>query len=157
MGLDKGNIRASKMFQFNQPLISARIQAGSTVLSSDLTDDEATAAAGIMLRILGGKLLNKTGSEIYASVDVESLCNVDSLCRETIQARAVVVMLSSGSLESVLQLRVIGTVMQQRCCGEFPVAVPVHLPGFQFPSEHYFRDVLPHVWPTCNDEMRSHV
>jgi len=37
------------------------------------------------------------------------------------------------------------------------VVVPVHLPGFQFPSEHYFKNILPTVWPDSNTDMRSHL
>jgi len=122
-----------------------------------LEDDEATAAAGIMLRILGEKVLGKTGLGIYASVDDENLCDPVHLCHQAVAARTVVVLLSPGSLESVLQLRVIAAVMQHCCHEEFPTVVPVHLPGFQFPSEHYFKHVLPSVWPASDAGMRLFV
>merc|ERR1719240_385206 len=92
---------------------------------------------------------------MISSVQETSLRHDNRLSHCAINARCVIVLLSRGSLESEEQLKVIAEVMLKRM--DFPVVVPVHLPGFQFPSEHYFEQVLPIVWLDGNIDMRSHL
>jgi len=131
--------------------------SGCVLLCSKPGDDEATAAAGIMMRIIGQQIFCKTGARMISSVEETGLCNDNQLWRCAINARCVIVLLSQGSLESEEQLKVIAEAMLQHRQVDFPVVVPVHLPGFQFPSEHYFKEVLPTVWPDSNTDMRSHL
>merc|ERR1712137_285169 len=79
--------------------------------------------------------------------------DVDELCRNAFKARCVILLLSRGSLESEEQLQVIGEIIMHGA--PFPALVPVHLPGFEFPSEPYFKEILPKVWPGSSAEMRS--
>merc|ERR1719362_2720861 len=64
------------------------------------------------------------------------------------QSRAVVILLSAGTLHSVVQLTAMLEAMEQLQGNGVPAVIPVSLPGFCFPDNEYYKTVLPQIWPS---------
>lgn len=108
------------------------------LVSTDPQDDEATAAASILCMSIEEELLGfaQNGTLMCADhkdPDIESLVEA---------ARALVVVLSSRTMESLPQLTAIVPCMWTKNCA----VVPVTTPSFQFPGANFYDTVLPAMW-----------
>jgi len=76
-----------------------------------------------------------------------SLCDFEEDVRTSQQAipqaRAVIVLLSSGTLTSSLQLSIAAWATKARNAGGTPDVIPVSIPGFVFPTEDFFSKSVP--------------
>jgi len=119
-------------------------RAGALVISSEPGNDEATAAAGILGDKVQERVFSLTGESVCRLADYE--LDFDIIEAVVSKSCATVVILSSGSMESETQLftifAAIGAIQKM---GESlgPRVIPVSTPGFTFPSEDYFTQVLP--------------
>lgn len=120
-------------------------QRSMVVISSLPSKDEAIAAACILnLKILKDILtINEAGIRMLGdSDDASTIANTVAKCH------AGIVMLSSGSLDSVQQLVAMVQLMAivSESSGADPGVVPVALPDFEFPSPSYFEDAFQRRW-----------
>eukprot|EP00811_Abedinium_folium_P033515 NODE_6471_length_1669_cov_3.269131.p1 GENE.NODE_6471_length_1669_cov_3.269131~~NODE_6471_length_1669_cov_3.269131.p1 ORF type:complete len:529 (-),score=147.08 NODE_6471_length_1669_cov_3.269131:81-1499(-) len=121
---------------------------GEVVLSVDGEDDEAIAAAGILTRLIGQEVVGLTGERIISSIDQTGRSS-DEVCSCVVHSRAVIVLLSRHTLSSFPQLLAIAEAVAQseHCCAACPMEViPIHLPDFEFPSEHYYEGEFAELW-----------
>lgn len=120
---------------------------GMLVVSSDADDQEATAAAGIVV--------SKISEMIYTFMPEGSFMLVDASVSEEEEecyvtgARALIVILGQGSLGCPEQLRVLAVGMARLLEPGAPYQViPVNTPKFGFPcGEDYYETTLMKVWP----------
>jgi len=121
-------------------------QKDLALFACDDRDDEAVATVGILLAKIGGDVLSITGA---GPCDASHYADhgVDELTSLALTARAVVVILTSGSLTSGLQLALIIKAMEARGCQDVaPEVISLCTPNFVFPDSSYFSKTLPQVW-----------
>merc|ERR1712232_770705 len=142
---------------------------GMVVISSRCDDNEALAATGIMVQ----KLEERVGGSIteslcvlteYSSVLRASKEDLGNIASVVSTSRALIVILSSGSMECVPQLVALVEAMHHQSkegdgtsswdlhkvsTGGWhgPVVIPCNTPDFQFPTDAYYNDVFPRIWP----------
>ena len=134
-------------------------EAGRVVISAEPGNVEAVAAAGI----LSYKLMNK----LFHIKDADSLCLVhekdtgdkNQLCSLVACARAVVVLLSQGSMESIDQVLVMVTAMSSRTqtTGAANNSIPMSLPGFIFPDRQRMQSIVVKVCGDLQAEAQDHM
>merc|ERR1712151_810300 len=78
-------------------------------------------------------------------------------CHTIATARALVVILSIGTLSSHHQLQIIAHAKGLNGKGQGPVIIPANIFGFSFPSAHYFSQVLPQLWPEVSGEEMHNI
>jgi hypothetical protein len=122
---------------------------GATVVSVDELDDEALAGAGILMKKLHALVTNIGGGGFCCFADYDCEDQKQSHFTSVIdQARAVVVILSVGTLGNPKQLTVMTDAMLVREHAEkkkgntLPV-VPLCTPSFRFPDEKFYKTTLP--------------
>jgi len=116
----------------------APMRPGMLVISSDPHDNEAIAAVGILCSKINEDVVSRCSTGICNIVDHDP-SEEDWLASVVHSSRALLVLLSSGTCESVPQLRSI--------CGRAAEVIPVLTEGFRFPSEAYYTDTLPGIFP----------
>jgi len=110
------------------------------VVSSDPNDDEAAASVGILVSNIQESILEFVDKGIYVLADQDDLSRQD-MADAVWGARAVVVILTPGSLSSAEQLQAIVDAMG---VGDSLPVVPMNTPHFRFPSEQYQDRLMAH-------------
>lgn len=114
----------------------------TVVISSLRGYDEATAAVGILMSKIKNDVLEFATHGIAALCDFpapEQAEDKERIRSVVTKSTAVVVLLSSGSLESEEQLNVIALALNVRSLPALPMAMPC----FRFPSPDFFTQELP--------------
>jgi len=108
------------------------------VISTLLDNDEAIAVGGILKAELIEKIFRA-----YNCV-VSLMCDLDADEGElTNNAHSVIVVLSEGSLRCRAQLNVMLVAASTHALNYNPLCVvPITTPGFQFPSQNFYEDVM---------------
>merc|ERR1712087_616385 len=128
------------------PKLDAETMSGRLVISSDSHCDEATAVVFLL------KLKMKAGLESLVPAGMCCLCDYDCSRGSTLEsvssARALVVVLSPGTLASPEQLALAAWATRQRQDSGMPDVIPVNIPGFVFPTEDFFQQTSPKIFRT---------
>merc|ERR1712176_756145 len=128
------------------PKLDAETMSGRLVISSDSHCDEATAVVFLL------KLKMKEGLESLVPAGICCLCDYDCSRGSTLESvsssRAVVVVLSPGTLASPDQLALAAWATRKRQDAGMPDVIPVNIPGFVFPTEEFFQQVAPKIFHT---------
>merc|ERR1712194_186905 len=111
------------------------------VVSSDPVDDESTATAGLLIGKIRARVFRFCLEGICMLADMPPLDEEKYASTVIKGARAMIIVLSRGSLECVSQLQAIVTTPAN------VDTIPVFTPGFNTPSTSYFDEVLPKIWP----------
>ncbi|CAE7380643.1 Ank1 [Symbiodinium sp. KB8] len=144
----KGKQKAAFPKDEGNPDVESDDTADLVVISSEPGNDEATAAASILCRKMNAGV---------AACGTSAICLVDSgrnqfhMANCVARCRALVVLLSFGSLSSIFQLHAIVELMLQLDelgseSKNKPAIIPVNLPEFQFPQAAYYEEQLPVIW-----------
>lgn len=130
----------------------------NVVISSHPCSDEASAAAAVLITKIHHDVLTfaRRGVRCIGPDDMDQVDTIVS------KARAVVVLLCGDTLMSLPQLRVVALamVLYERAGGRgdfAAAAIPVTLPGFQFPGTEYYQETLPKIWPGCAASIPYHI
>jgi len=124
-------------------------RSGLVVLSADPSDDEAGAAAGIIIVKLKAKLVHM-GSGLHMLH--EGVYEEPADQRRLIElSRALVVLLTVRTLSSKPQLHAIIDGMSAKETGSRLVVIPISTPSFTFPSETFLATSLPAEFYTKPD------
>mmetsp|Transcript_135156 Transcript_135156/g.431494 ORF Transcript_135156/g.431494 Transcript_135156/m.431494 type:complete len:1353 (-) Transcript_135156:426-4484(-) len=124
-------------------------RSGLVVLSADPNDDEAGAAAGIIIVKLQAKL-GHMGSGLHMLH--EGVYEEPADQRRLIElSRALVVLLTARTLSSKPQLDAIIDGMSAKETGSQLVVIPLSTPSFTFPSETFLATSLPAEFYTKPD------
>jgi hypothetical protein len=138
-------------------------QANAVLISSEPGSDEASAAALILLSKVKEPLMHLAPEGVHI-ID-EHTRDAERVLAAVGAARALLILMSSGTLASPEQMGAIVKVMapaEEEGAGKgnlsanvgdrspavgnrpsmLPVAVPVSLPGFEFPSDDYYKGAL---------------
>jgi len=129
---------------------------GCLVISADPCDAEAAAAACILARktkYVASALLKAGVCFLSDHMDA----GIVSHCHTVANARALVVILSTGTLSSRHQLEIIAHAMGLHVKGQGPPIIPANMFGFSFPSANYYGQVLPLVWPEVSEDQARHI
>jgi len=127
----------------NKPFTS-----GMVLVSSDPSDDEASAAAGILVAKMRLALIGFMQEGVFMLAGEDDLTD-DQAARYMQEARCIIVILSARTLRCPSQLKLIIQSMdivveQKRTSSSVQfAAIPVSVPFFQFPSPDYFNEDLP--------------
>merc|ERR1712150_230075 len=141
---------------------SVRLASGMLLMSSDPEDDEATAAAGILMQRTSQQTLSLRSSGISLLADQGEMSEEEQMIAIR-DADAVVVLLTRGSLRSVLQLRVLLTAIDvaehtQKTPGSGPFElVPVSVQGFEFPTGSNLAATLAEVFPEAHAKAQTNL
>jgi len=123
------------------PQLHSSAVAGTLVISSDRDCDEATAVIYLL------KMKMQVCLESLVPNGMCCLCDFEDDAKVVLDgvplARAVIVLLSSGTLASPQQLAVAACATKARIESGSPDLIPVSIPGFVFPTEDYFAKTLP--------------
>jgi len=122
------------------PKLALNDKLDKLIISSDVHDHEATAATGILLAKVQEDLLSIVRGDLCIMADLD--CNVsdEQLISCVSRARSVLVMLTSGTLESKQQLQIICYASERKAH-----MIPILTPNFNFPTASYYANVLPQV------------
>merc|ERR1712113_90016 len=108
--------------------------------------DEATAVVFLL------KLKMKAGLESLVPAGICCLCDYDCVRGSTLESvsssRALVVVLSPGTLASPEQLALAAWATRKRQDAGKPDVIPVNIPGFVFPTEEFFQQTSPKIFRT---------
>merc|ERR1711920_518834 len=150
MGIeDVSLVAAGKSPSKDEPVESQLSKAFGTVVVSVGHSDEAIASAGILIRKIKAKVLGfvPQGINCIAS-DIQD--DLHSLYGLVAHSRAVVLILTNDTLDSLPQLKTIAVAMKAAEENEgWPVVIPVSTPGFSFPSHSFYSEMLPKIWRQC--------
>merc|ERR1711920_925227 len=128
------------------PKLGAEMMSGRLVISSDSHCDEATAVVFLL------KIKLKTGLETIVPAGICCLCDYDGSRSSTLESvsssRALVVLLSPGTLASPEQLALAAWATRKRQDAGMPDVIPVNIPGFVFPTEEFFQQTSPNIFST---------
>merc|ERR1712087_203742 len=128
------------------PKLDSETMSGKLVISSDSHCDEATAVVFLL------KLKLKAGLETPVPTGICCLCDYDSSRSSTLESvsssRALVVLLSPGTLASPEQLALAAWATRKRQDAGMPDVIPVNIPGFVFPTEDFFQQTSPKIFRT---------
>jgi len=117
---------------------------GGLLISTDSASDEANAAGAILLSLISQDVLRI--SEAGAVLIADHPHDAEAMVQVIRQCRAVAIMLSAGSMTSNSQLPLICEVMQLQDKNQrAPGVVSLNMPGFEFPDEDFFVNILPKV------------
>merc|ERR1712113_139379 len=112
------------------PKLDSETMSGRLVISSDSHCDEATAVVFLL------KIKMKEGLESLVPAGMCCLCDYDCSRGSTLESvsssRAVVVVLSPGTLASPEQLALAAWATRKRQDAGMPDVIPVNIPGFVF-------------------------
>merc|ERR1712113_967904 len=108
--------------------------------------DEATAVVFVL------KLKMKAGLESLVPAGICCLCDYDCVRGSTLESvsssRALVVVLSPGTLASTEQLALAAWATKKRQDAGTPDVIPVNIPGFVYPTEEFFQQTSPKMFRT---------
>merc|ERR1712113_767864 len=108
--------------------------------------DEATAVVFLL------KLKMKAGLESIVPAGICCLCDYDCVRGSALEvvssARALLVVLSPGTLASPEQLALASWATRKRQDAGMPDVIPVNIPGFVFPTEEFFQQTSPKIFST---------
>merc|ERR1711920_487509 len=128
------------------PKLDAETMSGRLVISSDSHCDEATAVVFLL------KLKMKASLESLVPAGICCLCDYDCSRGSTLESvsssRALVVVLSPGTLASPEQLALAAWATRKRQDAGMPDVIPVNIPGFVFPTEEFFQQTSPKIFRT---------
>jgi hypothetical protein len=112
------------------------------VILSDPWDDEASSAAGVMASKISEKVFGFVSDGICVTADYPNEAGID---RRTEHARAVMVLLSKHVLEKMVVIRgiIAATAAKGVTVGD---VVPITIPGFHFPKDNFYKEMLPSLW-----------
>jgi hypothetical protein len=130
----------------DEPVESKLSKAFGTVVVSVGHTDEAIASAGILVHKIKAKVFGFVPQGINC-IDVGIQDDPDSLYGLVANSRAAVIILTNDTLDSLPQLKTIAEAM--RAVEEnrgWPAVIPVCTPGFLFPSDSFYSEMLPCVW-----------
>jgi len=145
----------NKTNSMRQTSISQQFGSGLVVISTAPGDHEALASAGILVCKIQEKVLEFCKAGFLVLADVVTAHDED-VHRAVCSARAVIIMLSRGSLESAEQLQIIMDAMV--VAGETEV-VPMITASFRFPSKQFYDEEFGRRLSNDTDvaQMRSRV
>jgi len=140
----------------NKPFAS-----GMVLVSSDPADDEASAAAGILVAKMRLALLGFMQEGVFMLAGEDDLED-DQAARYVEEARCLIVILSAKTLQCPSQLKLIIQSMelivsQKNSHSATFAAIPVSIPFFQFPSPEYFSEDLPKYLPSSSEKASDMV
>merc|ERR1712113_443407 len=128
------------------PKLDSETMSGKLVISSDSHCDEATAVVFLL------KIKMKAGLESIVPAGVCCLCDYDCSRGSTLESvsssRALVVVLSPGTLASPEQLALAAWATKKRQDAGMPDVIPVNIPGFVYPTEEFFQQTSPKIFRT---------
>merc|ERR1712113_577071 len=108
--------------------------------------DEATAVVFVL------KLKMKVGLESLVPAGICCLCDYDCSRGSTLESlsssRALLVVLSPGTLASPEQLALAAWATRKLQDAGMPDVIPVSIPGFAFPAEEFFQQTSPKMFRT---------
>jgi len=113
-----------------------RLSAGTVMISTCPGDDEAVASAAILVHMTQEAVLEFCKAGILVLADLDDTPGKD-VYKAVCSARAVVIMLSAGSLESPVQLQIIMDVMS--VADEVEV-IPMITSSFRFPTKQFLEE-----------------
>ena len=109
------------------------------LLSTDLSDDEATAAAAIVVFKIQEEVLSSQISGMTCICDVQGVTSED-VFNASVRSKGVAIMLSKDSLCCIQQIAaILGSVSQD-------IVTPVLLPYFEFPNPEFWQKVFRLRW-----------
>merc|ERR1712151_142416 len=98
------------------------------------------------------KLKLEAGLESVVPAGICCLCDYDSSRSSTLESvsssRALIVLLSPGTLASPEQLALAAWATRKRQDAGMPDVIPVNIPGFVFPTEEFFQQTSPKMFRT---------
>jgi len=153
--LGAGNVAAQAAA--NEKSLPA-IPVKSMVLISSLpSSDEAMASACILHSKIREDVMRvaEEGCCLLADHDPDT----DGITAAVARSRAVIVLLSQGTMESLPQLAAIVELMSTvaSVSSSPPQVIPVNTPGFQFPDAAYYETVFPRIWPGESDTAAASI
>jgi len=124
---------------------------GMVLVSVDPEDLEANAAAMIVVMKIQSQVLQfaKEGFCNLANYDADEN---EAQARLIVKSRAVLVVLSRGTMQSTPQLISI-IEAASASAGGGPAAIPVCTPSFTFPSSRYYTLALPKIMGSRSDVL----
>jgi len=128
------------------------VGSGATLLSGSRDSDEAIAAASIISFKLRADLQRQDTELVNLACAEADIGHVSELVAK---GRAVIIIFSSDTLNSLEQLGVMAMAMKAlslKAARTFAV-VPVTLPDFIFPTPAYYSDTLPKISPGGHDQL----
>lgn len=130
----------------DEPVQSQLSKAFGTVVVSVGHTDEAIASAGILVHKIKAKVLGFVPQGINC-IDSEIQDDIHSLYGLVANSRAVVLILTRDTLDSLPQLKTIAHAMKaaEEHRG-WPAVIPVCTPGFLFPNDTFYSEMLPCIW-----------
>jgi len=151
--------RKSSSASLQAPKLKAK--PGMVVVSVDDQSDEAIASASILVNKIQQQVFAITddGICVTSDFDFHGVNGYEELIMLVAMSRATIVLLSEGSLRSVLQLGVIMQAMDSQGlgAGTWPVVLPVNTSSFKFPAADYYARVLPRVWEGDSDHAAERI
>lgn len=127
-------------------------------ISAEPTNEEAIAAAGILVSKLQGKLLHLAAGSMCLFCD-HATEELDGLATASVTAKVLIVLLSSGTMQSLSQLVAIVERMRSRelADADSGATIPMALFGFQFPTPDYYRIALPRIFSNRGQDADLHI
>jgi len=121
------------------------------LISTDLSDLEATAAGGILIERIQQEAAGMLQGSIILLADLgHAGLSIEDLRASISRSRLTVVILTVHTLECLQQVQVIIVGMLGKAC-----VVPVVTPRFQFPGDSYFRNMLPSLFTEEIDDAEK--
>merc|ERR1712117_26441 len=129
-----------------EPKLSPERMAGTLMVSSDRHSDEATAVVYLLRMKLKSELEDLVPNGMCCLCDFAG--SVDITLGGVASVRAVIVLLSSGTLSCPLQLAFSACALKAMGDSGSLDVIPVSIPGFVCPIEEFFATVLPDLFRT---------
>jgi len=121
------------------------------LISTDISDLEATAAGGILIERIQQEAAGMLQGSLILLADLGHAGLSNEELRASIsRSRLTVVILTAFTLECLQQVQVIILGMLGKAC-----VVPVVTPRFQFPGDTYYRDALPSLFTEDLEEAEK--
>jgi len=145
-----GGAEAGKQMKITMP-----VEVDSLLVSTDITDMEAIAAGGVLVDLIQHEPTNtlEGGAVLLADVSKDGL-SAEMIRKGVAKARAVAVILTAETLDSLQQIEVIMVATLGKAC-----VIPLVTKYFQFPGDAYYSTVLPSIYGDDHEEaeraMRS--
>jgi len=153
-------------------------EAGLILISAEPGNDEAMAAASILAsKVQDALFRNFDGAAgLVISLSDRDLGDLNAIGTCLASARAIIILLSAGTMQSPSQLVAIlesasrkavlpkqmskgstDPMTSPKSLSDNCVVIPMTLPGFTFPTDHYYSAILPVMVPTGTDEPEASV
>mmetsp|Transcript_17672 Transcript_17672/g.40956 ORF Transcript_17672/g.40956 Transcript_17672/m.40956 type:complete len:1433 (+) Transcript_17672:77-4375(+) len=124
------------------PTVSMPNELDTLLISTDISDLEATAAGGILIDTIQQESSTLIGGSIILLADLgHKGLRASELQQVVARARMCVVVLTAKTLQSLQQVQVIILGMAGKA-----TVVPVSTPGFAFPSDSTLLEVVPNLF-----------